>query len=121
MKLALDLILYLAVVVAAWWREPTLGILLSGVFVAFVGQHWRSLLLIGHRPQPVEGKRKLKSAIMAILMGLLLAPFFEHEIKYDVAGAAEVDFQEELLPLWVGMVFLSAMGLLFLLNERRKR
>lgn len=116
-----DLAALIALSVVAWMKEPFLGVVFSGMSITYASQLWRTMHLLGETEAKTSPKRKVMAAFLALVLGAGL--FFVADP--DTSGAQDFNFhqmwQEDFIPIWIGMGFLSAVLLIYVTNERSKR
>jgi hypothetical protein len=117
----LDLLFLFVVSAHLTLEGPSLGILVCLLNLAFFFQFGKTALLLGEKRRIVPTPKKVKAAVLAIL---LASPFF-YLIGVEPANEAGPSFlmavNEDLFPLFVGVCLLSALLLLALVAEKRKR
>lgn len=120
-RFVIDAILLLALSAAGWVRDPFLGVIFLGMSLSYASQYWRMIHLVGWSEQ-TPGRRR-------ILMGIVLALIFTSGVflladltPNPAEGASLMHFwQEDFIPIWIGMGLFSALALVCLTHERRKR
>lgn len=121
LRLIVDGILLLALSVAGWMRDPFLGVIFLGISLSYASQYWRMIHLVGWAEPKPERRRILMALVMAAVFGggvFLLAG-----VMPPTANSARLLdlWQEDFIPVWIGMGLFSALALVCLVTERTKR
>ncbi|MBS1959278.1 MAG: hypothetical protein JST80_07405 [Bdellovibrionales bacterium] len=116
-----DALLMLAVSIAAWMRDPFLGVVFLGVSISFAAQYWRTVHLLGWSEQKFERGRVVMAIVLALVFGGGVFPLFNVEVPAPIEVKVSKYWQEDLVPIWIGLGFLSCLALIYLTNERKRR
>jgi polyferredoxin len=120
-RFVIDGILLLALSVAGWFRDPFLGVVFLGMSLSYASQYWRMIHLVGWEEKTPERRRIVMAVVLALIFGaggFLLVGLSTP--PRDSTPLLQL-WREDFIPVWIGMGFFSALGLIYLANERRKR
>ena len=117
----LDLVFLFMVSAHLLARSVSLGILVFLLNLAFFFQFGKTATLLGNARRFVPTAKKIKAAILAIL---LTSPFF-YFLGVEPSSEAGASFvsavNEDLFPVFIGVCLLSSLLLIALVAEKRKR
>ncbi len=93
--------------------------IVAGFLIGF--QNQRTIRLLGVNPEPIRTARKVKAAILALLIGACCLPFLlEHPLN-AIEGFDKSWSEETILPVVVVIGLLASAMMAALVVEKRKR
>ena len=117
----IDAILLVALSVVAWWRDPFLGVIFIGISISYSAQYWRMIHLLGWTEEHPDRRRVFMAVTLALIFGGGAFLLFGLNVPSPADGRMTVLWQEDFMPIWIGMGFFASLALIHLTNERKKR
>jgi hypothetical protein len=116
-----DLLVIFVVAILVFTLQPALGVLLLLVNFIFITQYWKTVLLTGDDVKPVVSFKRLKAATLA---GVFTAVVYFALESDSLAGGPDATtelWNGELFPLVIALILFSAVLMVTLITEKRKR
>jgi hypothetical protein len=117
----LDLLFLFAVSAHLVTQSAGLGVLVFLINLTFFFQFGKTTLLLGESKKTIPNAKRIKAIVFSLL---LASPFF---FLIELAPAADTTtnfysaLNEDLFPVFIGICLLSALLMIALVAEKRKR
>lgn len=121
MRHLVDLFILFAVAILLMVSHPVLGTVMLLVNAVFATQYWKTLLLLGLEGATHTAIRKVKAAVLAVLLTAVLVMVTENQHAPAASESVADLWNGEVFPMILALCFLSSVAMVALLTEKRKR